>query len=59
MSYLLVLGIAGAALVAAGVPVSDGVQPVNTAAVRHNSAIRVYSLFICEDNLYQNDEKDK
>jgi hypothetical protein len=59
MSYLLVLGIAGAALVAAGVPLSDGVQPVNTAAVRHNSAIRVYSLFICEDNLYQNGEKDK
>jgi hypothetical protein len=56
MSYLLVLG----AFVGVGVGVlSDGVQPVNTPTVRHNSAIRVYSLFICEDNLYQNDEKDK
>ena len=59
MSYLLVLGIAGAAFVLAGVLLSDGVQPVNTPTVRHNSAIRVYSLFICEDNFYQNGEKDK
>jgi hypothetical protein len=57
MSYLLVLGIAF--VLAGGGLLSDGVQPVNTPTVRHNSAIRVYSLFICEDNLYQNDEKDK
>jgi len=57
MSYLLVLGVAF--VLAGGGLLSDGVQPVNTPTVRHNSAIRVYSLFICEDNLYQNDEKDK
>jgi hypothetical protein len=51
MSYLLVPGIAGAAgaLVApgAGALASSLLQPVTKApAMRHNSAIRVYVLFI-------------